>query len=235
MEEQKRSIPWKWIVVALVLVGLGVVWKTLPIQDWLTAFNDWVASLGTAGLVVYGLFYIVATVLFLPGSLITLGSGFLFGVVWGTVMVSISATIGASLAFLVARYLARGWVEEKAKGSERFQAVDRAIGQQGGKIVFLLRLSPALPFNLSNYLYGLTGVQFWPYVLATWVGTFPGTVMYVYLGAVSKAGLAAATGSEGTPMAQQVLFAVGLIATVVVTVFVTRVAQKALAETAVEK
>ena len=193
----------------------------------------WVASLGAAGLVVYGLFYIVATVLFLPGSLITLGSGFLFGVVWGTVMVSISATIGAALAFLVARYLARGWVEEKAKGSEKFQAVDRAIGQQGGKIVFLLRLSPALPFNLSNYLYGLTAVRFWPYVLATWVGTFPGTVMYVYFGAIGRAGLQAAAGAEQdwSPL-EYGLFSVGLLATIAVMVLITRTAQKALKEAA---
>ena len=149
-------------------------------------------------------------------------------------MVSISATISASLSFLIARYLARDWVVSKAKQNAKFNAIDQAIGKQGWKIVGLLRLSPALPFSLSNYLYGLTAIRFVPYVLATWIGTFPGTLMYVYLGVIGKAGLDAASGDGGSSSAQQALLIIGLIATIAVTIFVTRIAQKALKESAVE-
>ena len=229
-ENPKRTIPWKWIVIGFALIAMGTAWRMLPIETWLQEFNAWVAQLGSWGFVVYGIFYIVATVLFVPGALTTIGSGFLFGLGWGTAVVSVSATIGASLAFLIARYLARDWVISKAGQSPRFNAIDQAIGKQGWKIVGLLRLSPALPFSLSNYLYGLTAVRFVPYVLATWIGTFPGTMMYVYFGAIGKAGLEAASTGGGTPPAQQALLIVGLVATIVVTIFVTRIAQKALKE-----
>jgi len=227
-ENQKRTIPWKWILIVIALIGMGYAWRMLPIEALLNEFNAWVAQLGPFGLVVYGIFYIVATILFVPGALTTIGSGFLFGLGWGTALVSVSATIGASLSFLIARYLARDWIIARAEQSPRFKAIDQAIGKEGWKIVGLLRLSPALPFSLSNYLYGLTAVRFVPYVLSTWIGTFPGTMMYVYFGAIGKAGLEAA--SSGTPPAQQALLVIGLIATIIVTIFITRVAQKALKE-----
>ncbi|MDP6038430.1 MAG: TVP38/TMEM64 family protein [Candidatus Latescibacteria bacterium] len=233
-EIQKRTLPYKWLAIAGIFIALGVAWRTLPLEAWLQGFNAWVAQLGPLGLVVYGIFYIIAVVLFLPGSLITIGSGYLFGLGWGTLMVSISATISASLSFLIARYLARDWVVSKAKQNAKFNAIDQAIGKQGWKIVGLLRLSPALPFSLSNYLYGLTAIRFVPYVLATWIGTFPGTLMYVYLGVIGKAGLDAASGDGGSSSAQQALLIIGLIATIAVTIFVTRIAQKALKESAVE-
>ncbi|MDA0748129.1 MAG: TVP38/TMEM64 family protein [bacterium] len=234
--EPKRVSYWKWIGFGAIIVALFVVWRILPMEQWLATFNAWVAGLGMAGMVVYGLFYVVATVLFVPGSIVTIGSGFLFGLGWGTLVVSISATSGASLSFLIARYIARKHVAEKARAYPKFNAIDRAIGQQGGKIVGLLRLSPALPFSLSNYLFGLTAVKFWAYVVATWVGTLPGTVLYVYFGVLGKAGVNAATGTSAPfgSSGQYLLLAVGLIATVVATVFVTRIAKKALKEAAVE-
>ena len=230
LPSENRRFSWKWPAILLVAIGLFVARSYLPITDWLTAFNDWVAGLGTKGIIVYILVYIAATVLFVPGSILTIGFGFLFGLVLGTVVVSVGSTVGASCAFLISRYFARDWVAKKADSSARFGAIDRAIGQEGWKIVGLLRLSPAIPFSLSNYLYGLTAVRFVPYDLATWIGTFPGTLMYVYFGAIGKAGLEAASTGGGTPPAQQALLVVGLIATIVVTIFITRVAQKALKE-----
>ncbi len=235
-KETPKKIPYKLIGGVIVIGALFAASRLLPIENWLTQFNDWVASLGTVGMVVYGLFYIVATVLFVPGSITTIGSGFLFGLWWGTLVVNISATIGAALAFLIARYIARDWVHAKAEQNAKFNAIDKAIGKQGGKIIGLLRLSPALPFSLSNYLYGLTAVKFWPYVIATWLSTLPGTMMFVYFGAIGKAGLSAAT--DGTTIrspAQTAFLIVGLIATIAVTIIITRVAQKALKETEAEK
>ena len=226
--EPRSRISLKWVAAAILVVGLVFLRIYLPVGDWLEELNLWVAEMGPQGMVVYGGVYVIATVLFLPGSVLTIGAGFLFGVVNGTIVVSTGSTVGATLAFLISRYVARDWVAKKAASSARFEAIDRAIGIQGWKIVGLLRLSPAIPFNLSNYLYGLTSVRFMPYVISSWLGMIPGTVMYVYLGTVSKAGLDAAAGATERTWQQDALLSVGLVATIAVTVLITHIARKAL-------
>jgi uncharacterized membrane protein YdjX (TVP38/TMEM64 family) len=228
----KRTVPWKWIGLAIVIIALLISLRILPVTDWLTRFNYWVAHLGVWGVLLFILVYVVATMLFFPASILTIGAGFIFGVMLGTVTVSIAATAGAALAFLIARYLARDQIEHKVAGNPRFERIDRAIGERGAKLVFLLRLSPLIPFNLSNYFYGLTSVKFWPYVLASWIGMLPGTLLYVYLGAPGKAGLSGAVGqTSGYSPWEYALFGVGLVATVIVTVWVTRIARRELSET----
>ena len=228
-ENTGSKFPWKWIVLGLVVVALLVARQALPLGDWLASFNTWVVQMGSVGMLVFAAVYVIATVLFLPGALLTLGSGFIFGLVWGTVVVSIGSTLGAALAFLVARYLARDWAAEKVQRHPKFRAIDRAVGQEGWKIVGLLRLSPVIPFNLSNYIYGLTSVSFWPYVLASWIGMLPGTVMYVYLGVAGRAGIQAVAGGQiGQTPADYGFLALGLLATVAVTVLVSLGAWKAL-------
>ncbi|MFU8779138.1 MAG: TVP38/TMEM64 family protein, partial [Roseovarius sp.] len=177
------------------------------------------------GAAVFMLLYIAATVLFIPGSALTLGAGALFGVVKGSIMVSVASTLGATAAFLVGRYLARDWVAKKIEQNEKFAAIDAAVGREGWKIVGLTRLSPVFPFTLLNYAYGLTKVSLRDYFFASWIGMMPGTVMYVYLGSLARLG---ADVQEGGGMAQTILRVVGLVATVLVTLYVTRVARKAL-------
>ena len=143
-------------------------------------------------------------------------------------LVSLASVIGASFAFLIGRYLARNWVAKKTEGSPRFRAIDEAIGKEGAKVVFLLRLSPIFPYNLLNYALGLTRVSFGRYLLASWIGMFPGTLMYVYLGSLAGSIAALATGGGEKTTSQWILFAVGLLATVVVTIYVTKVAKRAL-------
>jgi uncharacterized membrane protein YdjX (TVP38/TMEM64 family) len=169
-------------------------------------------------------------VLFIPGSLLTLGSGVLFGVAWGSIFVSLASTLGATAAFLVGRYLARGWVAKQLEGKENFQAIDRAVAKEGWKIVGLTRLSPVFPFNLLNYAFGITQVSLRDYFFASWIGMMPGTVMYVYIGSLlgSLATLAAGVQERKRTQAEWALYAVGLIASVAVTVYVTRIAKKAL-------
>ncbi|SRR6266478_2145923 len=231
-----KAVPWKWIGLVVLVVGLLIAVRVLPVTHWLTEFNQWIAHLGIWGILLFIVVYILATIFFFPGSVLTIGGGFVFGVFLGTVAVSIAATTGAALAFLIARYLARDKIEQKVGSNQKFKQIDRAIGEQGAKLVFLLRLSPVIPFNLSNYFYGLTAVKFWPYVLASWIGMLPGTLLYVYLGAASKAGLNAAAGqSSGHSPWEYVLFGVGLIATVVVTLWVTRIARRELSNTTVNQ
>jgi uncharacterized membrane protein YdjX (TVP38/TMEM64 family) len=212
------------IAIAVAAVALAAAARLLPLTEWLDGFQRWVADQGPWGGVLYGIVYTVAALLFVPGSLLTIGAGALFGVFWGTVIVSIASTAAAAAAFLIARYLARARVERAAERNRTFGAIDRGIRKRGWRVVALLRLSPLVPFSLSNYLYGLTPVAFGPYVLASWIAMLPATVLYVYLGA---AGRAAAGGRERTPL-EWTLFAVGLLATLAVTVMVSRAARREL-------
>lgn len=226
------KLPWNWIALGLLAVGAFVAIRFLPLGEWMEAFNEWTSSLGWIGVLVFILAYAVGAVLFVPGSVMTIGAGLAFGLWKGVIVVSTGATLGAALAFLVARHIARGLVKSKAEGSEKFRAIDQAVGEQGWKLVGLLRLSPVVPYSLSNYFYGLTAVKFWPYVLASWIGMLPGTVLYVYLGAVGKAGLQAAAGEDaGRSPLEWVFLGAGLVVTIIVTVWVTKIARNALEKT----
>ncbi len=190
------------------------------------ALLDWIDALGVIGPLVLILAYIVACVFFIPGSALTLGAGALFGVIRGSILVSIASTLGATVAFIVGRYLARDWVARKIEGSPKFSAIDVAVGREGWKIVGLTRLSPIFPFNLLNYAYGLTNLRLRDYVLASWIGMMPGTVMYVYIGSLARLGVEAAEAST----AETAMRLVGLAATVAVTLYITRIAKRALNE-----
>jgi len=189
--------------------------------------------MGLAGIFIFIAVYAAATVLLAPGVILTIGAGFAFGLWKGFLAVSAGATLGASLAFLVARFVARDKIEAMARRNTKFQRIDNAIGKQGAKLVFLLRLSPVIPFNLSNYFYGLTAVKFWPYVRASWIGMMPGTFLYVYIGTAGKAAVAAA-GGEAVKHGWQywTFMGIGLVATIVVTIWVTKIARDALKKTA---
>jgi len=225
-----KTWPWKWVGAGLAVITAIVAVKFLPVADWLKGFNEWVKSLGPWGMVLYIGVYAIATVLFVPGWILTVGAGVAFGLVWGTFTALIGATIGATFAFLIARYVARGAVSKRFGKNRKFQAIDDAIGQQGWKMVGLLRLSPLVPFNLSNYLYGLTAIAFVPYVLATLIGMLPGAVLYVYLGTIGKIGLEASQGTSGKSTLEYVFLGVGLVATLIVTILVTCAARRALKE-----
>lgn len=211
-----------------LLVVIVASLALLPVQQDLARFLTWIQGLGPGGAVLFAAAYVPAAVLFVPGALLTLGAGFLFGVALGTVIVSLGSTMGAVAAFLVGRTLAREWVTTTVRDKPAFSAIDRAVGAQGFTIVLLTRLSPIFPFNLLNYMFGITKVRLRDYALASWMGMLPGTIMYVYLGsaAQSVAGLLTHAPRQGS--AQELLFVIGLLATVTVTVVVTRVAKRAL-------
>ena len=224
---------WVKIGTALAVVAVLLWLRSLPLADWLAVFNERIQQLGPTGLLVYALAYAVATVLLLPGSLLTLAAGAAFGLLPGFASVLVGASVGAALSFLVSRYLARRRVEVWIRSKPRFSAVDRAVAKEGWKIVFLTRLSPIFPFNFQNYAYGLTRIPFWHYALSSAIGIIPGTFLYVYLGTVGRSGLEAAAGGEQVQTLRLVLQIVGLIATVVVTIYITRIATKALKEAGV--
>ncbi|MDX1631446.1 MAG: VTT domain-containing protein [Thermoanaerobaculia bacterium] len=213
--------------IALIVVALVVASRSLPLGQAMQALRGWIEGLGLWGAAVFTLVYIVATVLFVPGLILTLAAGALYGLLYGTIVVSIASTLGAGAAFLVGRHLARQKISELAAEHPKFDAVDRAIAEGGWKVVALLRLSPAVPFNLQNYMFGLTRIGFWAYFFTSWLAMLPGTFLYVYVGHVTGA---AVTGGRDRTPGEWVLLGIGLLATIAVTVYVTILARRKLAE-----
>ncbi|MDZ4783280.1 MAG: VTT domain-containing protein [Planctomycetia bacterium] len=221
----RRASTWvKWISALIIVACVVLIVRLLPVENVVRWLTGWVRSLGPWGPIAFGLIYIVAAVLFVPGLALTLAAGAIFGLTLGTLTVSIASTLAASIAFLIARYFARGAVERTAHRYPKFSSIDKAIGAGGWKIIALLRLSPAVPFSAGNYLYGLTAIRFWPYMLASWLAMLPGTFLYVYLGYLGQTGIA---GGHRTP-GQWAMMIVGLLATIVVTFYVTSLARKAM-------
>ena len=221
--------PWVLALAAVAVIVLLVV-AGRSLAGAIPALAQRIEGLGVWGPVVFVCAYAAATVAFVPGSILTLAAGAIFGIWRGTAIVFVAATTGAALAFLVARYLARSAIESKVANYPRFAAIDRAIGEQGRKIVFLLRLSPVFPFSLGNYALGLTRVRFVDYVIASF-GMIPGSLLYVYYGQVIGDVAALASGVEVARGAgYYAVLGVGLAATIVVTTLVTRIARRALKE-----
>ncbi len=226
---EKKGLAFRAAALLAVVAGGAAALFSLDVQSTLQAVLGWVAGVGPAGIALFVGLYIVACLLMLPGSILTLGAGALFGLLPGFLAVLTGASLGAAGAFLTGRYLARDWVSRKIGADPRFRAVDEIVGREGWKIVLLTRLSPLFPFNILNYSYGLTQVRLRDYFFASLTGMIPGTLLYTYLG--SLAGDLANLGAgraQRTP-AEWALYGVGLLAAAAVTVFVTRQARKALA------
>jgi uncharacterized membrane protein YdjX (TVP38/TMEM64 family) len=214
------------ILLIAAAVALLVLARALDAGAWLAAALAWIRGLGPVAPLVFLGIYVMACVLLLPGSVLTLGAGAVFGVAHAFVLVWISATLGATAAFLVGRHLVRDWVARNIAANPKLQALDATVTREGWKIVALMRLSPVIPFNLLNYAFGATRVSLRDYVLASAIGMLPGTAMYVYLGSVAGE-LAAGSARARTPI-EWAFYGVGFLATVAVTVYLTRVARASL-------
>lgn len=212
----------KLLLLVLFIAAFAVAYTTLPIRETLETFTSYVEELGWPGMALFVAAYAVAAVFLVPASVLTLGAGAAFGLGKGMIAVSLGSTLGAALAFLVGRHLARDHVRMKFASGEKFHAVDRAVAAEDWKIVALLRLSPVCPYVALNYLLGLTGVKFGPYLLASWIGMMPGTLLYVY------AGYAARTAAQEPDTLQIVYNLIGLAVTLGVTIYVTRLARRAM-------
>ena len=219
-------MPWAGIVTPAALAGLVAAWLLLPIQAWIEALTAWIGQLGVWGPVAYGVAYALAMVVLAPGGPLSIGAGLVFGF-WGVPVVLVGATTGAALAFLVSRHLLRDRVRRLIERRPTLAAVDRAVAEEGWRVVGLLRLSPLVPFNLQNYFFGVTQVGFWPYVAATAIGIAPGAVVYVYIG------IAGRSAGDAGPLTWAFI-AAGLVATAAVAILVGRKARAMLAAKGVE-
>ncbi|NNM84675.1 MAG: DUF547 domain-containing protein [Phycisphaerales bacterium] len=218
----------RWASALLIVASIIFILRIIPIGQGISHLQGWLAGKGALGAAVYVAIYIVATVLLIPGSAITLLAGVLYGPWWGTLIVSIGATLGAAAAYLLGRYAFRSAVQRATASRPRFAAIDRAIGSNGWKIVALLRLSPVVPFSLSNYFFGLTSIRFASYVLVSWICMLPGTLLYVYLGYAASQAAGAGKTNHNSAL-HWLLVGIGLVLIAAVTIYITRLAKKALA------
>lgn len=192
---EAKTTNWGRVILLVgLVVGGTIVARALGLQelvrlDNLAKLKHWIEGFGPLSPLVFIVGYILAVIFFVPGLPITVLAGVAFGPLWGTLYVSLASTIGASLAFLIARYGARGMVERWVDENPRLTKIDQAVARHGWRIVMITRLVPLFPFNLQNYAYGLTRVGFWTYLLTSWPCMLPGTAAYTFAGgALSEGG-----------------------------------------------
>lgn len=197
-------------------------------QELLHHVLELIQNWGWMGALAFILLYIVATILLVPGSILTLGAGLIFGVVWGSIYVLIGAIIGETAAFLLGRYITRDWISRKMENNQTFFALNQALNREGLKIILLTRLSPIFPFSLLNYAFGVTGISLRDYFLGS-IGMIPMTVTYVYLGSLAEDLTNIAEVSQlANPELQWAIRIGGLVATVGATFYITRIARRTL-------
>jgi uncharacterized membrane protein YdjX (TVP38/TMEM64 family) len=217
-------------IIALLLAALVAVVVGWPLGSRIADAAAWAQRHREAAAALYVVVYTIAAVLVLPGTILTLAAGFVFGLPLGVALTSAGSVLGAVAAFVVARFVARGWVERRIARWPRFHALDTATRHDGFAIVLLTRLSPLFPYNVLNYALGLTAARFRDYVLASWIGMLPATVLYVYAGSLAKSVTALASGGRAPSWATWSLLALGFAATVVLTVLIARRATRILRE-----
>lgn len=207
---------WVWATGVLLVIALAILGLLSPVGTWIDAFRGWVESLGIWGVLVFALVYILATIVLLPCAPLSIVAGLAYGV-WAFPLVIVAAMTGASLAFQIGRHLARERVRSWAMDHPRGDAVIDAVSEQGWKVVLLLRLSPLIPFNVQNYLFGVTAISFTQYAIATAVGILPGAALFISIGAFGHG----AEDNEGRTL-NWILFGVGLAATILAAILVSR-------------
>ena len=223
----------KFFLLFIVVISLIIAAKYFNIPELLKDKLIWIESLGIWSPIAFIIIYNLATLLLIPGLVLTIGGGVIFGAIWGTIYVFFASTLGATIAFIIGRYISRDWVCKQLNKYPKFKAIDRAVVKAGFKIVFLTRLCPLFPFNLLNYAFGVMQVSLKNYILGS-LGMIPGTVMYVYIGSIvgdiTLIGASQQPTNSTVEVTKWIINIVGLIATVFVTIYITRLAKKALEE-----
>ena len=219
------------IITALTIGSvIGYVLWQYPIGMYLPVFIQRVQNLELSGYLLYVIVSAIGTAMFFPGSIFVMGAGFVWGVAYGTLIASASLTISAALTFYIGRYIARDWVKKMVNQNTRLKQLDTGVMKSGFKFVFLIRLSPAFPFTLFNYSFGSTGVRFGDYILATWLGMIPGTIMYVYIGSIITEIAQIASGNLSLSNTISYYKALGLIAAVAAIIYISRSAYRILSD-----
>lgn len=220
----KKLLLNKWFLLLFFISLLVIFQIKFEIIQNIPSIIEKTASSGPVGYLGFILIYIVSTVMMLPGSPLTFTAGALFGFWKGLILVSLSSTLGATCAFMVSRYLVRKSIEKRVLKNKKFQSIDNEINEQGWKIVILARLSPIIPFFLLNYALGITKIRFIHFIFASWIGMIPGTIVYVLMGTMGGAFINGKKSSF-----EWVLLGIGLIATILVTLLISKIIKKSQA------
>lgn len=223
MKKTKGRSKWPLVAAIAIVLVLTALAFILPVREWADGFEDRIEGMDLgAGLLTFGIVYVVATLLLIPGWIFPLAAGAIFGLGWGALVTLASIAASSAAAFLISRYVLRGPVERLARRHRLFKAFDQAVGKEGWRIVALLRLSPLLSFGMKSYFFGLTCVDLVAYMVGTMVGMLPGLALKVWLGAAGRDVL-----SRGGPM-QWAMLGLGIVATIAVSVVLTRVTRARL-------
>jgi uncharacterized membrane protein YdjX (TVP38/TMEM64 family) len=219
------------IIIRISILGAitGLAWY-LNRTGLLERTLEWIDSFGTAGMLLFVLIYILTCIFFVPSMIFTFSGGVLFGLWKGATLSLIGTGLGSLGAFLIGRYLAHDFVEKRFASNKEFSRLAHAAQKKGWKIVSLARLSPIFPFAIGNYAFGITRIPALHYLGASMLGTIPSTTVYTYIGTL--VGSVAALSVEGRARTWQewVFLAGGLVATLVLSYYLRRFAQKSLAE-----
>jgi len=221
----------KVVGVVFVLAALVVGARLLPLADWTVRLAEIIRASGAWGVALFMVVYVVSTVAMVPGSILTMLAGFVYGPIYGLPVAVPAAMLGATSSFLLGRTVLRDWVRRKVAESPRTKAIDQAIGREGFTVVLLLRLSPLVPFNALNYALSLSAISTGRFVLATLIGGIPGGWLYVYLGSLVTTAAELSTASAPQTPLRTFFYVAGLVATLVAAVVSGRIAKRALAGT----
>lgn len=221
----------QWLSIGALACAIGLVWIGMPqIRAWLLPLAERADTRGASGPVLLALAYVLAAVLLLPASWLTLLGAFTLGFWRSVAAVSIGSTLGSCVAFLAGQYFIRGWVERRLATQTKYRAVDRAVAANGFRIIFLCRLSPLFPYGVLNYAFALTNVSLARFALASWLGMLPGTVLYAYLGTALRDTSGFEPGQAVASPEARAFFYLGLLATVAVVIWTGRIASRAVRE-----
>jgi len=218
------------VIVVMAIISIRYFGISQIIKDDIVFILGWIQKLGPIGPFAFIIIYIIATIFLMSGAFLILGAGALFGVIKGIIIASIGSVIGATLAFLIGRYLIRGWISNKIENNQNFIAIDNAVAKEGWKIVGLTRLSPVLPFVLLNYSFGITKVSLKDFFLATWIGMIPGVTLYSYIGSLLGSFASLEYGKHNKNLEEWIFYFIGLVATLALTIYITKISKKALDE-----
>lgn len=186
--------PWKWIGLILLAVGT-VTLLVSPLRHWLADHQRWVQAIEQGGMGAFLAAHVTLTVMGIPGTVLAVTGGLVFGAAWGTVLSLVGGTSGAIAAFYLARYYGHAWAERHFSHHKRLRWFRRSVEQRPLSFVLAVRFFPISPFTVVNFLFGLTPIALKPYALGTALGILPGTILYASLGATGKTALA--TGQMG--------------------------------------
>src|SRR6201987_4013987 len=212
---KKRLRWWPWAAIGFLLLVLCLGWFLLPLREWIEALQSWLLGLGLTGVLIFALILIVVTLLPAPDWPLPIAAGYVYGF-WAFPLAYASIAFASVLAFLSARYLLRDKIRSLLNRRPKYRRLDRAIADDGWQVVGLMRLSPIVPFNLQNYALGVTAIPFVQYFTATLIGVAPGIAIYVYFGIFGKAL------GNGPSLFDWVLFGLGVLATIILTILVIR-------------